>query len=57
MFSVGIVIPSLFECFYLSSIGFITVHEGGGKMVFRLPFKVYKITLSAVMCEINAHFY
>lgn len=57
MSSVGIVIPSLFECFYLSSIGFITVHEGGGKMVFHLPFKVYKITLSAVMSEINAHFY
>lgn len=58
MFSVGIVIRSLFRCFYLSSIGFvITVNEGGCKMVFHLPFKVYKITLSAKMCEINAHFY
>lgn len=39
MVSVGIVIRSLFKYFYLSSIGFlITVHEGGCKMVFHLPF-------------------
>lgn len=57
MFSVGIVIGSLFKCFYLRLIGFImTVNEGGGKMVFHLPFKVYKITLSAKMGGINALF-
>lgn len=57
MFSVGIVIGSLFKCFYFSSIGFRMTFNGGCKMVFPLSFKVYRIELSAKMGEINALFF